>query len=115
MRSIMAIEWCILASSVLYLIQNGPDQQHRWRESVEMALTSAAFAQPTRVWLGLDALIRLVEDTEADEYLTELTGFGVTCVADRAHHKDGAPAAIQWLDADALRALRENADHVIVL
>ncbi|MFP1684441.1 hypothetical protein ACLD0W_18175 [Alloalcanivorax sp. C16-1] len=104
-----------MADSVLYLIQGVPGRDGRWRESVEMALTGAAFALPTRVWLSAEVVTVLARRADGDELLAELTGFGVTCVADRAHHRDGAPASIQWLDRVALATLRDDADRVIVL
>tara|TARA_A100001391_G_scaffold899_2_gene1293 strand:- start:6885 stop:7199 length:315 start_codon:yes stop_codon:yes gene_type:complete len=104
-----------LADGVLYLIQGVPGRDGRWRESVEMALTGAAFALPTRVWLAPEVVAVLARRADGGELLAELTGFGVTCVADRAHQQDGAPAAIQWLDRTALAALRDDAERVIVL
>ncbi len=100
---------------MLYLIQGVPGRDGRWRESVEMALTGAAFALPTRVWLAPEVVAVLARRADGGELLAELTGFGVTCVADRAHQQDGAPAAIQWLDRTALAALRDDAERVIVL
>ncbi|MFC6330421.1 hypothetical protein [Alloalcanivorax gelatiniphagus] len=104
-----------MADGVLYLIQGVPGRDGRWRESVEMALTDAAFALPTRVWLAPEVVAVLARRADGGELLAELTGFGVTCVADRAHQQDGAPAAIQWLDRTALAALRDDAERVIVL
>ncbi|UWN52229.1 hypothetical protein ASALC70_04469 [Alcanivorax sp. ALC70] len=48
----------------------------RWREAVEMALTGAAFAVPTRVWLGPEAVAALARRDDGDALLDELTGFG---------------------------------------
>lgn len=80
-----------------------------------MALTGAAFALPTRVWLGQEAVAALARRDDGDALLAELTGFGVRCVADQAHRGAGAPAAIEWLDDGGLNALRDQAAQIIVL
>ncbi|QJX01628.1 hypothetical protein HML84_02640 [Alcanivorax sp. IO_7] len=104
-----------MADSVLYIVQGVAGRDGLWREAVEMALTGAAFAMPTRVWLGPEAVAALARRDDGDALLDELAGFGVACVADRAHRPAGAPAAIQWLDDDALNALREQSAQIIVL
>ncbi|MFP1680537.1 hypothetical protein ACLD02_17710 [Alloalcanivorax sp. C16-2] len=104
-----------MADSVLYIVQGAAGRDSRWRDAVEMALTGAAFALPTRVWLGPDAVAALARRDDGDALLAELTDFGVSCVADQAHRGAGAPTAIAWLDTGDLNALRDQAAQIIVL
>lgn len=104
-----------MADSVLYLVHGVAGRDDRWRESVEMALTGAAFALPTRIWLGEEVVAALSGRSDGAESIAELAGFGIVCVADRRHQQRHAPAAIEWLSASELTTLRDEAAQLIVL
>ncbi|ASK33879.1 hypothetical protein CEK62_05510 [Alcanivorax sp. N3-2A] len=102
-----------MADSLLYLINQPPGGDAGWREAVEMALTGAAFGQPTVVWLQRVPMLTLSRRADAAELIAELAGFGVRCVADDG--LDVTVPGVEALQPEALSALRAEAAQVVVL
>ncbi|MBG12146.1 MAG: hypothetical protein ABJQ98_10420 [Alloalcanivorax venustensis] len=103
-----------MADSVLYLVRHAPGRGGGWRESVDMALTGAAFGVTTLVWFEAAPLKVLARRADHGDLLAELTGFGVRCVARR----DDLPAGldgIEGLDDSALHGLRHSAAQLVIL
>lgn len=99
---------------MLYLLRQAPGRGGGWRESVDMALTGAAFGVTTLVWFQAAPLKVLARRADASDLLAELTGFGVRCVARRDDLPEGL-GGIEGLDDTELHELRRGAAQMVIL
>ena len=98
----------------MYLIRAVPEHGAGWRESVEMALTGAAFGVVTTVWLARAPLAHLAQRADAEVLIGELTDFGVRCVAAAEDLPEKVPAGVEALDATALAGLGRDRPLVVL-
>ncbi|MFT6600165.1 MAG: hypothetical protein ACJATD_001014 [Alloalcanivorax sp.] len=103
-----------MTDSVLYLVRHAPGRGGGWRETVDMALTGAAFGVTTLVWFQAAPLKVLARRADHADLLAELTGFGVRCVARRDDLPDGL-TGIEGLDDTELHGLRRHAAQMVLL
>lgn len=79
-----------------------------------MALTGAAFGVDTLVWFQASPLKVLAKRADHADFLAELSGFGVRCVARREDIPAGL-AGVEPLEAQALGELQRTCAQMVIL
>jgi len=103
-----------LADSLLFVVRQPPGRGAGWRETIDMALTGAAFGVDTLMWLEATPLKVLARRADHGQLLAELSGFGIRCVARQEDLPAGLPG-IEGLDSAALHTLRRHASQMVIL